>query len=155
MREKSIKQIDNLLDEIEICILPAWTWPSQSEGGMNRNIYISYLREGILIPIWHHRPFIITKPRVQFINRLAIIRKEGGKTSITNQYIDLGGDRNKIPGSIIAVLDPLPSTLYEVKQATPMAQQLIKSSYYLFLSLHFLLSTYLDIGKTLVIKSFM
>ena len=59
---------------------------------------------------------------MQFINRLAIIRKEGGRTSITNQYIDLGGDRNKIPASIIAVLDPLPSTLYEVKQATPMAQ---------------------------------
>ena len=69
----------------------------------------------ILILLRHNRTFIITKPRVQIINRLAIIRKEGrGRThTIANQYIDLAGDINKIPDSIMAVFDPQPSTLYE------------------------------------------
>ena len=54
---------------------------------MNMNINISYLREGILIAIWHHRPFVITRPRVQIINRLAIIRKEGGPVLQTSILI--------------------------------------------------------------------
>ena len=65
----------------------------------------------VLILFRYNRTFIITKPRVQIIKRLAIIRKEGtGRIlSIANQYIDLAGDINKIPDSIMTVFDPQPS----------------------------------------------